>query len=317
MNGLIKAKAVILNAKTIAISGHLNPDGDSIGSLLALGLALEKLGKRVYMISADGVPRRYRSLPGAYKIVRRLNRRVDLAITVDCSSKDILGKTYDSFKTSKEILEIDHHDFRRSFGTAALIDDKAAAVGEMIFILLNELGIDINREVAQNLMTSLIVETNSFRLPNVRPLTFEICTDLISRGVDFYKLVDTVFWSKRQASAALTGICLSRCKFIKHGKIAWSIIRKRDFDLARGRDEDVDPVPDEMRSIENVMIAILFRESRRGLLRVSLRSKNRINIASLAEQYGGGGHFDVAGCNIKNNEASIKKFLRQAGALLC
>ncbi|MDD4894354.1 MAG: DHH family phosphoesterase [Candidatus Omnitrophica bacterium] len=309
-------KSRILKAKNIIISGHVNPDGDSIGSLLSLGLGLEKLGKNVYMVSVDGVPKRYRFLPGANRITRHTDRPVDLAIAVDCSNKEILGHTYKIFKNAKDILDIDHHEFKRPFGNLFLVDYKAAAVAELIYLLLGELKIDIDKDMAENLLTSIIVETNSFRLPSIRPLTFEICKELIKKGVDFYKLVDMVFWSRTKESAILTGICLTRCKFIEGNRLAWSIIRKKDFELIKGEDEDIDGAADEIRSIQGVEIVVLFREKSDKSLRVSLRSKDKINVASIAEYYKGGGHFDIAGCSIPNNQKSIRKLLAMARGLL-
>ena len=316
MNGLKAAGEAIRKARTIAVSGHIHPDGDSIGSMLALGLGLEAMGKRVCMVSCDGVPKRYRALPGAAKIARRFDTVPDLAIAVDCGSKEMLGRIYEQFRRAPEILEIDHHDFRRSFGTLQLIDNKAAAVGEIIFELLRTIKVDITKRVAQNLITSIVVETDSFRLPNTRPLTLDICADLIRRGVNFYRLVDTVFWSKTPESTILSGICLSRSRFLRRGRLVWSVIRQSDFMAAGGRDEDVDAVPDGLRSIATVKIAVLFREQDDNTLRVSLRSKGRINVASVAECYDGGGHFDVAGCFIRNRPGSINEFLRKAGRLL-
>lgn len=316
MKGIGQAKRKILKANDIVISGHLNPDGDSIGSILSLGLGLERMGKRVFMISQDGVPKRYRQLPGAHRIIKRASLAPDLAIAVDCGTKEMLGKTFDVFKRAGSILEIDHHEYRRSFADISLVDHKAAAVGELIYTLLLDLDTGITKDMALNILTSIIVETNSFRLPNVRPLTFDICARLIKMKLDFYKLVNTVFWYKSKASAVLLGLCLSRCRFIKSGKIVWSIVREEDFDMVRGKDEDVDPVVDEMRSIRDVKIAILFRERSNGLLRVSMRSKGNINVASLAEAFNGGGHFDAAGCYISNHSGSIKEFLRLAGDLI-
>jgi phosphoesterase RecJ-like protein len=316
MKGLNKAVDAIHSAKHIAISGHVNPDGDSVGSMLALGLGLEDLGKRVYMISADAIPNQYRSLPGARRIVRRTDAPVDLAAAVDCGSGEMLGPTLDLFKAAANILEVDHHEFRRPFGTIALIDKDAAAVAEIVFTLLRALNVTITKPIAQNLMTSIIVETNSFRLPNTRPLTFDICADLLHKGIDFYSLVDKVFWTRRPSATILSGMCLSRCAFMKAGRLVWSIIRRDDFDSAGGRDEDVDPVPDDMRSIDGVKIAVLFRENGNGMLRVSLRSKGRVNVAAIAEHYNGGGHFDVAGCLIKNDSSSVRDLLSRAARLL-
>jgi phosphoesterase RecJ-like protein len=315
-HGLARAVRIIGEAGSIAVSGHINPDGDSIGSMLALGLGLERLGKSVQMVCPDSVPHRFRSLPGSSKVVSAPTPPIDLAIAVDCGSREMLGNVFGMISSAREILEIDHHDFRRPFGTSTLIDNKAAAVGEIVYALLRRLNVGLTRPIAQNIMTSIIVETNSFRLPNVRPMTLEICADLIKHGVDFYGLVETVFWSRRSQAAMLSGICLSRCVFARGGRLAWSSISRDDFRAARGSDEDVDPVPDEMRSIDKVRVAVLFREQPDGRLRVSLRSKGRINVAGLAESYGGGGHFDVAGCTIDNDEAVVKGFLRKAGSLI-
>ncbi len=316
MDGIKEAKRAISRAKTIAIASHINPDGDSIGSLLSLALGLERLGKRVYMLSADGVPLRYRGLPGSRRIVRAVSKPADLAIAVDCSNREILGRTYDYFRKASTILEIDHHDFRRPFGDISFIDRKAAAVGEMIYLLLRSLGVDITKEIAQNLMVSIVVETNSFRLPNIRQLTFALCAELIEAGIDVYRLVEMVFWTRRKESAILSGICFARCRFRLGGRIAWSVVTKKDFDKIGGKEEDVDAVPDDMRAITKVRIALLFRENSDNMLRVSMRSKDGINVAAVAERHGGGGHFDVAGCSIPNDPASLRQFLREVDKLL-
>lgn len=313
---LESAKEKILKAKSIAVAGHINPDGDSIGSILSLGLGLERLGKRVQMLSFDGVPKRYTGLPGAKRILRNTTVTPDLAIGVDCGSRELLGGILPVFERAKLVLEIDHHEFRKPFGHMSLVDYGAAAVGEMIYILLKEMKVKITRNIAQNIMTSIIVETNSFRLPDVRPMTFEICAELIKSGVDFYRLVDTVFWSRTKGASLLLGTALSRCSFLMDGAIIWSVIRKSDFEKAGGSDEDVDPVVDEMRSVKGVKAAVLFREKENGTLRVSLRSKGKVNIASLAERYSGGGHFDSAGCHIPNRPGSIEGFLNSAQELL-
>lgn len=309
--------STIQQAKTIAISGHVNPDGDSLGSLLSLGLALKKTGKRVHMLCPDKIPKRYFSLPGIQLVKKAVNEPLDLAIAVDCSNKEILGSAFEIFAKAKIILEIDHHEFRRPFGQVKFIDYKAAAVGELIYKLIEFLKIKIDGPIAQNLMTSIIIETDSFRLPNVSAFTFATCEKLMrNQKVNFYKLVDTVFWSRSKETVILSGICLARCKFLKNNRIAWSIIRQKDFLAVKGDDADVDAVADEMRAIQKVKIAALFREKSKDTLRVSLRSKGKINVAKIAEYYGGGGHFDVAGCSIKNDPLIINQLLKKASLLL-
>lgn len=316
MRGLKAAIRVIRESKSIAISGHINPDGDCIGSLLALGLGLEKTGKKVFMISPDGVPKKYKQLPGAKRIKRTLKTKVDLAITVDCNAIEMLGSAYKTFKRAKHLLEIDHHLVRSHFGDMELIDAEAAAVGEQIYFLLKNLKVKITENIAQNILTSLIVETNSFRLPNARPLTFRLCAELAKTGVDFYKLVDTVYWSNPKEVALLSGIALSRSTFLKGGRLVWSILKQEDFKKVKGNQEDADAIADQLRAIKGVDIVIFFRENNKKKLRVSLRSKLNINIAELAEQHGGGGHSDVAGCVIPNTLKARQALLRGAETML-
>ena len=164
MKNFKKFKEAVSIAKDIAIFCHINPDGDTIGSLLSLGLGLESLGKKIYFVSQDGVPRIYRILPRASRVQKKLKKKVDLAIAVDCGAKSLLGRSYLAFKSAKDTVEIDHHGSRESFARISLIDKNAAAVGEIIFKLLKDLNISFDKNIAQNILTSIIVETNSFRL---------------------------------------------------------------------------------------------------------------------------------------------------------
>ncbi|MDD5584028.1 MAG: DHH family phosphoesterase [Candidatus Omnitrophica bacterium] len=309
---MTEAEKRILQAKSVVIAGHIHPDGDCIGSMLALGLGLEGLGKRVFMVSYEDVPHQYRHLPGAERIVKKISAGCDVAIAVDCGSKEMLGGAFAAFKKSRCIVEIDHHAFRIPFGDLGIIDTHASCVGEIVFTLLNTFKTTVTKDIAKNILTSIIVETSSFRLPKVRAFTFEVCRRLMQTGMDFYSLVDSVFWSKNKEAAILSGMCLARCKFMHHGKLAWSSVRRADIKRMKGKDEDVDTVADEIRSIKGVEIAIFFREKSKRFTRVSLRSKGSINAGKLAQRYGGGGHFDVAGCLIPNNTKEMQGFLKRA-----
>jgi phosphoesterase RecJ-like protein len=317
IKGLKKAKRLIEEARTIVIASHINPDGDSIGSLLGLGLGLRKKfpKKTIDLLSRDGVPQRYRFLPGADTVMRHTDKKYDLAVSVDCSNKEILGNMYDVFKRAVNTLEIDHHEVRRPLGGAELIDIRAAAVGEMIYSLLKELNIRVDGRIAKNILTSVVVETNSFKLPGVRSFTFALCSELMGM-VDFDELADRVYWAVTRQQAVLSGVCLSRCKFLKGGRIVWSLVKRSDFRKVKGKDEDVDAVAEIMRSIKNVRVVVLFREKENNMLRVSMRSKGKINVASVTEKFRGGGHYDIAGCYVKNDLKYIKRVLREAEKLL-
>lgn len=310
------ARHIILNADTIAICGHINPDGDSIGSLLSLGLGLKCLGKQVFMLCNDELPPNYRSLPGVSQIIKSLHRRVDLAISVDCGSKEMIGNNIEVFEKANSIIEIDHHYSRIPFGDVLIVDPEAASAGELVYELLLDLDIPINCDIAHNILTSVLVETNSFRLPGIRSRTFELCSELLKSGVDFYKLSETIYWITSRAVALLTGISLSGCKFSSSGELAWSVLTLADFKKAGAIDSDADAISEKIRSIQGVKIAILFREKANRKWRVSLRSKDGINLTSLAEQFGGGGHLSAAGCTIPKKQKYFNLLLKSAQTLL-
>ena len=309
-------KEGILKARTIAISGHLNPDGDSIGSMLALGLALKSIGKKVYMLCQDEIPVNYRSLPAASLIMKKTAKRVDLAIAVDCSIIDLLGKNIPVFKKARSILEIDHHAYRKPFGGMQFIDQDAAAVGEIIYFILKRLDLEITQDIAENILTSIIVETNLFKLANVRQYTFKACADLLKGGLDFSQLAERVYGPKTRQTMMLLAVCFSRARFLKNGRIIWSTIKKKDLRKVSGKDYDADSIANEMLSIKGVKIAVLFREKSRKALRVSLRSENNIDVGKIAWNYEGGGHFDIAGCLIPNNKRYMQKLLYETEQLI-
>lgn len=313
MSETARTVTAIKKAKKIAVAAHVNPDGDTIGSMLSLGLGLKKAGKQVFMLSRDGVPKRYRTLPGASQIRKTLRQNVDLAITVDCNAPAMVGPLlYDLKKKAVKIIAIDHHEIREPFEDISLIDTEAAAVGEMVYSVLSGLKINIDKRIAANILTSLIVETSSFRFPNVKAATFDVCAKMVRTGVDFYELVNTIFWSNEKTAVVLAGIFMARCKFPAKGRLAWTMARIEDFRKVGGKEEDIDALPDMIRAIKGVDIAVLFREKKGNRLRVSLRAKKNINVGNLAKEYGGGGHPDVAGCYIGNTSKEIKQFLLRA-----
>jgi bifunctional oligoribonuclease and PAP phosphatase NrnA len=297
---LSPAVKAIKKAGTIAVVCHINPDGDTVGSMLSLSRGLAKLGKRVVAVSGEEIPPRYAGLWGADRVIKKLKKKIDLAITVDCNSAAMVGPVLEDLrKNATAILSVDHHSIREPYEDISLIDPSASSVGEMVYGLLRTLNVRIDREIARSIMTSIIVETNSFRLPAVKAETFEICAELVRTGIDLRKLVETVFWQKDRKAAVLSGICIARCKFLSRGRLAWTFIRQQDLKKTGGKGRDVDALPEEMRAIKGVDLTVFFREQDAGKLRVSLRSKRDINVGKFAQEYGGGGHSDVAGCIIR------------------
>ena len=313
---LKRAAECIRKAKTILIAGHINPDGDTIGSLLALGQGLSRINKDVVMVSQDGVPDRYRNLPEAHRVLTEYHQGRDLAIAVDCGAVELLGTTQEAFGLSRQVLQIDHHEVGNQFGDLLLIDSTLPAVGEGIYHLLKTLGVEIDGNIAKCLLTSIVVETNSFRLPNVTDGTFQICAELLTKGINFSEFVQEIFWKKDATACRLFGLSLSRVVLDCGGKLAWSVIRQDDFRDMEGKESDVDDVTDAIRTIEGVWVSVFFRELKNGQYRVSMRSKGPVNVAHIAEKFGGGGHWDAAGCKLSSGDRALETLLAEVAAVL-
>lgn len=307
---------LIRAARRIILACHINPDGDALGSMLGLGLGLSKLKKSVAMLCPDKIPSRYDSLPGISRVRQSWRATADLAISVDCASIIQLSKLDTVFQKSKRIVEIDHHVYRTRFGDIQLVDQHACSVGEMVFLVLKELKAAINKEIAECLLTSILIETSSFSRQDVKPSTFEMCSQLMIPGIHFREISERYYWRKKLSATHLCGLCLTRATTLAKDRLVWSIVYKKDFERFRGRQEDVDTVADEMMMVENIKIAVLFREIDDNMLRVSLRSKDGIDVGYLASSYGGGGHPDIAGCRIHNNPRTIQKLISQACRLI-
>ena len=227
-----------------------------------------------------------------------------------------LSKIEDSFNKSKRIIEIDHHTYRTRFGDVQLIDVTSASVGEIVYLFLKKLGISLDKRISECLLTSMLVETLSFSRQDVRMKTFEIMSEMMRSGVNFRKISDRYYWRRRLSCVHLSGLALSRVKMTAKNQLAWSFVSKKDYVRFQGKQEDVDSVADDIMMIKDVKIAVFFRELDDNILRVSLRSRDDIDIGYLASIYGGGGHDDVAGCRIRNNEKTIQKFIVQACNLI-
>lgn len=314
-----KVAQEIKKAKRIALCVHMFPDGDAIGSMIALALSLQRLKKNFTLFSPSELPGRFSFLPMHDRIRLKTvpGESFDLAVAIDCASKVQLGDLYRSvFKKAHQTIEIDHHTFRRSFAAISLVDKDASSVGEIVYFLLKFLNVKIERDMAVAMLVSIIVETGSFRLPSVRAETFRICADLLSLGIDYYKIIEKSYWSRTKAEAALLGLCFSRIKFFKKGKLAYSYVTLKDLRRWGARQEDIDPIADQIRMLKEVRAVILLREMPGRRWRVSLRSKGSIDVGRVAEEFGGGGHPDVSGCFIEKTKKEENRLIRRIGKLL-
>ena len=301
---ILKAARALRGAKKVIVVSHVNPDGDTIGCLLALGLALLQMGKKVVMLSQDGVPTRFQFLPGSELILSETSETADVAVAVDCGSARQMGTIHKVFFRAKTTIQVDHHDFGESFGKIQVLENEASAVGEIVYDLICSLKADITPAIATCLLTSIIIDTGSFRFSNIRAKTFEICGKLIGRGVDLQHLIEESYWTKSVSTMKLSSHALLNAEYSADGAVIWSVVFQKDFKRFGAKLSDADTVADDLRSVEGVKIAAVFRQTEKGNFRVSLRSKHGINVALTAREFGGGGHHNSAGCGIKPSEKS-------------
>lgn len=284
-------------ARTILVTTHIRPDGDAIGSLLGLGLALRQTGKSVQMVSTDGVPASYRHLPGTQDVLQRVKSPVDLTIVVDCSDLDRTGTGLD--KAAVPDLNIDHHITNCHFARLNLVVTGAVATTEIIADSLPAWGLSITAEVAAALLTGLVTDTLGFRTSNMTPKALRLAADLMEAGADLpdlymRALVQHSFEALRFWGAGLISI-------ERDGAIVWTKLSMADRQAAHypGRD-DADLI-NVLSAVNDASISIIFVEQPNGNIKVSWRSQPGYDVSTIAVQFGGGGHPNAAGAEVKGN----------------
>jgi phosphoesterase RecJ-like protein len=280
-----------------AVTSHIRPDGDSLGSSLALFWILKGLGKDAEVIMCDHVPHAYERLPGTdlVRVVPDVDREYDAVFVIECSdvSRPGLPSLKDQF-----VVNIDHHSTTELFGSINWIDSTAAAVGEMVYNLAKAIGARITPELASCVYAAVLTDTGSFHFSNTTERTFKIASELVRHGAQPAKLSQAIFYCYPYSKVKLIGSVLSTLQRDETGQIAWIRMTKDAMREAGATEEDTDGIINYPLTIGEVEAAAFFRELPNDTIRISLRSKNRVNVARVAEQFGGGGHANAAGFTI-------------------
>lgn len=281
------------------IASHINPDGDTLGSSLALTHALRAMGKAVLPLCSDGVPDIYRWMPGQEWVQRSTDRRdFDLGIVCDTGSLDRTGAARPAVESAAETLCLDHHVTEGQCGDVRLVDARAAATGELTYALLRELRAPLTRAIADCLMCALVTDTGSFRFMNVTPYTFRISGVLMRYGACPAAISELVFENRSLASAKLLGRALDSLRLSECGRVAWAHVTARDFAELDATDEETEGIVNHVRSIRGANVGLFFREVPGRQVRVSLRARAGFDVSRIAQQFGGGGHQLAAGCSL-------------------
>ena len=291
---------LIENKNDYAITTHIRPDGDGIGSSLGLYWLLNSLGKKAEVIVRDRIPDSYNQLPGAANIrqIAELEKDYDAVFVIECSDLERPGIRG---LESQTVVNIDHHATSEHFGAINWIDATASAVGEMIYNLCKAIGGRITKEIAECIYLALVTDTGSFHFPNTTERTLKVASELVKVGVKPADISKAVYNSYSWSRIELMHRVLATVKRDESGKIAWmrqSLEMKQNAEAVEGDNSGFVNIP---LMAKNVQAVAYMREVRPEVFRVSLRSKGDVNVARVAEKFGGGGHKNAAGCRVEGD----------------
>jgi phosphoesterase RecJ-like protein len=306
---------LIESKSRFAITSHIRPDGDSLGSSLGLYWLLRALDKDAEVIMRDPVPHAYQKLPGTQnvRVTPIVDRQYDAVFVIECS--DITRPGLIDLE-KQFVVNIDHHSTTALFGTINWIDSTASAVGEMIYNLCKATGVRVTKEIAECVYTALITDTGSFHYSNTSERTFKVASELVRAGVKPAKISQAVYSSYPWSKIELLREVLSTARRDESGRVAWMRQTLEMQERAGAADEDGDGFVNYPLTVGEVEAVALLKECAPGVYRTSLRSKGDINVARIAEKFGGGGHRNAAGCTLRGDwdeaEGTIVRLLLDA-----
>jgi len=317
---LTKIAEVIKNHDRILITAHVLPDGDSIGSVVGLGLALEALGKEVYLVMQDKLPDMYRFLMGTEKIFfsHELSTKPKLAVFLDCSDISRIGDNWiEPLLQDVPVINIDHHISNEYFGTYNYVDSHAAATAEIVYDLVTQLDVPITKEIASALYTGIVMDTGSFQYQNTTQKTFITAASLLEKGVDLSTIRENIYESKSLKNFRLISAAIDNLQFGVDGKVAWTYLDKEIMQKLHADSEHCEGIVSYPISLENVKIGLFFREMENGDVKVGMRCRSGYDVNKIALHFGGGGHQQAAGCTIKGPlHEAIKHAIKQTEIMM-
>ncbi|WP_027414647.1 DHH family phosphoesterase [Aneurinibacillus terranovensis] len=296
------------------VVNHVNPDGDATGSLLAMGWLLRQLGKQVTLVNEGPTPEKFMFLPGASDILDASKADVqkhDVVITCDCADKARVGQIADWFAEGCQLLNIDHHPTNDGYGTVNLVRSEAAATAEVLYDFIQAMKLPVSKETAVCLYTGLLTDTGGFRYSNTTSHVMGIASSLLSTGVEPGKVAERVLETITKPYLALLTRVLPTIEFSESGQVASMAVSLSDMLETGAADEDTEGLVNYGRNVEGVEVGILYKQKAENQVKVSLRSRERVDVSAVAKSLGGGGHVRAAGCTIHGTIEEAKRILSQ------
>ncbi len=288
------------------IIAHMSPDGDTLGSSLALLWLLRKLGKQAEAVCADPAPSMYAFLPLAGEVLLPSKAAgYENVIAVDCADKARLGKAVDLFEAATATYNIDHHPTNDAYARHNAVDPSAAATGELIYRLAQSLCVQIEADFASCLYAALMTDTGNFAYSNTTGETMRIAGDLLDAGADGYGLNLRIYRSTSLERLRLLQLAIANIRLYREGAVGITSLSRAEIEESGAHDEDTEGVVDCVRDIESVEIAIFIKENGSNGWKISLRSKLMADVGAIAAQMGGGGHARAAGYSARGDLTAV------------
>jgi bifunctional oligoribonuclease and PAP phosphatase NrnA len=294
---------VLSHSKSVFLTVHERPDGDALGAQLAIALMLKRMGIRAFMANADPVPERYRFMPMSGRIVsrnpaalKRLPRNFDTAVIIECASPKRAGSEGGLIRRARTVINLDHHLNNTNYGTYNVVDTSAPAVVLLADALREVLGIPLTRDMAVNFYLGIYTETGGFRYSNTTPEVLRFASRLIEAGVNPRWVGEQVYERIPLRRQKLLARALDSLE-VREG-VSWMSLTRREISAVKGREEDMEDFIENARALKGIQVAVFMRETPRGDVRTSFRSKSGVPVNTVAEKFGGGGHAFAAGATL-------------------
>jgi len=295
----------IRRRQRFVLSSHVRPDGDAIGSQLAMAFALWQLGKEVRLVNQDAPPSHMNVFPGVARIevANRIDDPGDAVIVMECGELSRTG--VEGFERGF-VINIDHHIGNTNYGALNWFNPGAAACGEMVFDLVEELGVELTLEIATHVYIAILTDTGSFHHSNISPRTFDICRQCVEAGLDPPGIAGAIFDSNNLGRLKLFGAVLSKMELDASGRVATVYVDQKLATECGGTYEDTEGIVNLPLSVKEIEAVAFFKEAGPDDWRVSMRSKGDVDVNAIAKEFGGGGHKNASGCNARGNFADLK-----------
>ncbi|MBC2711985.1 MAG: bifunctional oligoribonuclease/PAP phosphatase NrnA [Desulfosarcina sp.] len=307
----------LTSSNRVLLASHVNPDGDAIGALLATGIGLEKLGCEVVLYNESAIPAVYRFLPSVDNIQKQLTdlERFDTAVILDCGDLSRVGSAADSIATIPVIINIDHHTTNTRFGQYHLVDVDACATSEIVYRLIQAMGIEMDTAMATAIYTGILTDTGSFRFSNTNQAAFSTCEAMVAMGVKPSTVAQHVYGTYSLGRIKLLNLALDSIEISNNGHFSIMTVTREMLADTGTQPEDADGLINYARRIQDVKVAALIHELENGngpsdgrkRFHVSLRSDGSVDVSRIASDFGGGGHAGAAGFSVVSSLTELKR----------